>query len=380
MTMRRVAKSPGAIGQGNLISTSGAIALAALGGPALTVAIGSLLFLTSPDWSYDAAFDPKPALRMLREGYDCCAIEVLSQPTAAFIQERWLALMIWAAAVGLASSIAALNTIFALFRNANWSPVLHAHIGGHLAIAAVSFPYLEVMTLLAGSIAGVALAWAQFGLLYGKSAYYAPPADLSLQAPTAGPRSRPAGRRLPPAEFEFQVDQNTRYMRNHIGGYAGIYLMVAVTSYFSMGELIGPAMAVFWSIFAVKYALIFVSGWFVDRESGIVFTVDERGLHFKDEGQIRWEEVGRTWIGGRFGNAFVLEVPPQVENRVRASWSWINRLQNVGNMSFKRRHIGLHSLVIESEFLDATAEELREAVEARRPHRSQWRPAGGTSV
>jgi hypothetical protein len=236
------------------------------------------------------------------------------------------------------------------------------------------------MTLLAGSIAGVTLAWAQYGLLYGKSAYCAPPADLSLQAPAADPWSRPAGRRLPPAAFEFQVDQNMRHMRNQVGGYAGVFLAAAVASYLFMGELVGQAMAVFWSICAVKYALIYVNGWFVDRESGIVFTVDERGLHFKDEGQIRWEEVGRTWIGGQFGNAFVLEVPPQVENRVRASWSWINRLQNLGNMSIKRRHIGLHSLVIESEFLDATAEELREAVEARRPHRSQWRPAGGTSV
>ena len=171
-----------------------------------------------------------------------------------------------------------------------------------------------------------------------------------------------------------------RHLRNQVGGYAGIYLAAAVTSYLFMGKLVGQAMTVFWSIYAVKYALIFVNGWFVDRESGIVFTVDERGLHFRDEGQIRWEEVGRTWIGGRFGNALVLEVPLQVEKRVRASWSWINRLLNLGDTAFKRRHIGLNSLVIESEFLDATAEELQEAVEARRPRRSQWRPAGGGLV
>ncbi len=374
--MRRVAKSPGAIGQGNLISTSGALVSAALGGPALTVAIGSLFFLTSPDWSYGAAFDPGLALRMLREGHACCAMEILSQPTAAFIKENWLALMIWSAAVGVASSAVALNTVFAVFRDANWPPVLNAHIGGHIVFAAVSFPYLEVMALLAGSMAGVTLAWAQYGLLYGKSAYCAPPADLSLQAPAAGSWPRPAGRRLPPAEFEFQVDQNMRHMRNQIGGYGGVFFAAAIASYLFMGELIGQAMAIFWSMYAVKYALIYVNGRFLDRESGIELTVDERGLHFRDEGQIRWEEIGRTWIGGQSGNALALEVPEQVERRVRDSWSWINRLHNLGDAAFKRRHIGLSSLVIESEFLDATAEALQDAVEARRPRGSQWRPGG----
>lgn len=380
MALPRAAKSPGAIGQGTLVSTLGAIAAVAVGGPALTFAVGSLFFLTSPDWSYGAAFDPEPALRMLREGYACCYKEVLAKPTAAFIQENWLALMIWAPVVGVASSIAVLNTVFAVFRNANWSPVLHAHIGGHMAIAAVSFPYLEVMTLLAGSVAGITLAWAQYGLLSAKCAYYAPPASLGPQAPATGPWSRSAGRRQPPAEFEFEVDPHMRHLKRQIGSYAGMYLAAAVSSYLFMGELVGQAMAVFWSICALKYALIFVNGLFVDRESGIVLTVDERGLHFRDEGQIRWDQVGRTWIGGHTGNALVLEVPAQVEKRVRASWSWINTLLNLGNIAFKRRHIGLHSLVIESEFLDATAEDLQEAVEGRRPRGSQWHPTGPSHV
>ena len=78
-----------------------------------------------------------------------------------------------------------------------------------------------------------------------------------------------------------------------------VFFAAAIASYLFMGELIGQAMAIFWSMYAVKYALIYVNGRFLDRESGIELTVDERGLHFRDEGQIRWEEIGRTWIGGQ---------------------------------------------------------------------------------
>lgn len=266
--------------------------------------------------------------------------------------------------------VATFETAFYFFRRAAALPVLGWH-ATLIFILTLYLPIEPLRSLISLGWAGTALVSGHYYLSYKALPLYQPPEATAGKAHEASPVSHATAESI-----DFPSDLSPR--RLWVLGANALYV----------AALFGLA----YYAFAKEWAILVVSGvgaglylgllllhQFLSSNGARALTIGSPGLIC--HGQcLSWCEIGRVWSGpDGYRHVVAIETPAEAAKRILQATNWVNRLFALCKAPRRNADMVAHEVIIDTRIYLGGAAELVQAIEARRPPGSRWKPAAEVS-